>query len=558
MQTHKGRHTTENRWKFSDALHSRPLTVSYGGTDANPVTKIFVGTNDGGLRMINAETGVEEWIVYIPEMLDDQGALMDNATGTHFDGLDGTPTAHIIDNDANGIIEPLENDKVRLFVGMRRGGRDIYAFDVTPNAVISSPSATGDIEPKFLWRIKGGSSTGFSTLGQTWSRPILAKIRVKGATAGKSVLKDVLLFAGGYDPRLDIPGANNVFPTGADTMGNGIYIADPLDGSLIWRAGGASSGANLQITGMDHAIPSDLAVLDTDSDGAVDRMYVGDSRGQVWRVDLGNQIDPSQANVANAKGGSGGYMFASISGASRQDSRKFFYPPEIAQVTDTLYSDTPDYDLVVIASGDREDPLDKLTASISTTEVPVNNRMYAFRDYDYPTGALTTPPAALTEAQLYDATSDLLGTSTGTALQDEIDDLRTRKGWYISLQEQNPTSWIGEKGLAKATIFEGKILFTTFTPTNASTAASAGTCAPLSEGIGKLYALDYLNATAAFDLDGDGTPERSTEVGKGIPSETVVVIRETGVTTLIGTSGGAARPDIELDMPRYNTYWYQK
>lgn len=555
--------TTENRWRFADALHSRPLTVSYGGTDANPVIKIFVGTNDGGLRMINAETGVEEWIVYIPEMLNDQGVLMDNATGTHFDGLDGTPTAYVIDNDGDGIIEPgsPQNDKVYLYVGMRRGGRDIYAFDVTPTSVITSPTATGGINPKFLWRIRGGSSTGFGTLGQTWSRPLLAKIRVKGASAGKSVLKNVLLFAGGYDPRLDTPGANNVFPTGADTMGNGIYIVDPLTGSLIWRAGGASSGANLQISGMDYAIPSDLALLDIDSDSAVDRIYVGDTRGKVWRVDLGNQIDPSQADVDNATGGSAGHLFANISGTSRQDSRKFFYPPEIAQVTDTVYSDptTPDYDIVVIASGDREDPLDKLTASISTTEVPVNNRLYAFRDYNYQPGVPTTAPTVITESLLYDATANNLGTFTGSALQNEIDnEVKTKKGWYIRLKETTSPNWIGEKGLAKATIFEGKILFTTFTPTSTSSTASAGTCAPLSEGVGKLYALDYLNATAAFDLDGDGTPDRSTEVGKGIPSETVVVIREDGASTLVGTSGGAARPDIELDMPRYNTFWYQR
>ena len=61
--------TTDQRWKFADALHSRPTTVTYGGTSDSPVTKLFVGTNDGGLRMINTYNGIEEWIVYLPEFL---------------------------------------------------------------------------------------------------------------------------------------------------------------------------------------------------------------------------------------------------------------------------------------------------------------------------------------------------------------------------------------------------------------------------------------------------------------------------------------------------------
>ena len=41
----------------------------------------------------------------------------------------------------NGILQPGDNDIVQLFVSMRRGGRYIYAMDVT------NPDA-----PKFLWK----------------------------------------------------------------------------------------------------------------------------------------------------------------------------------------------------------------------------------------------------------------------------------------------------------------------------------------------------------------------------------------------------------------------
>ena len=88
-------------------------------------------------------------------------------------GLDGAPIVWVVDNNNNGKIEPSspENDKVYLFFGERRGGRDIYAFDVTPASLLTDPNATSGIEPKFLWRIKGGVAGDFAGLGQTWSYP---------------------------------------------------------------------------------------------------------------------------------------------------------------------------------------------------------------------------------------------------------------------------------------------------------------------------------------------------------------------------------------------------
>lgn len=566
--------TAEDRWKFADALHSRPLTVNYGGTDANPVIKIFVGTNDGALRLINTNNGKEEWSVYLPEFLPVQGVLMDDTQGVHVEGMDGTPTAYVIDNNANGKIEPGNGDKVYLFIGERRGGRYIYAFDVTPTSEITDPAATDKIVPKLLWRIKGGSGS-FAALGQTWSRPIITKIRIKcgnsicndgNAATQDSELKTVLMFAGGYDPQIDTPGANNVVPSGADTMGNAIYIVDPLTGSRVWWVSGTGSGANVELANMKYAIPSDLALLDTNGDGATDRIYVGDSRGQVWRIDLGDQIDPGQAGT----GGSSGYVFADLgcqsgsrtndcSATSRQNHVMFYYPPEVAQVEDKVYSTIASYDLVVIGSGNREDPLDKLTATVSSTEEPVHNRIYALRDYNYKTGAPAAAQSAITESNLYDATNNNLGTLTGGSLTSEIDTyVKNSKGWFLQLKESSSPNWVGEKALAKPVIFGGELFFTTFVPSSSSSSSSTDKCAPLAEGAGRLYAVNYLNATAIYDFDKDGTKDRQTQVGGGIPSEAVIVIREGGVTTLVGTSGGAASPDVDLALPRYPTYWYEE
>ncbi len=544
--------TTDDRWKFADALHSRPITVTYGGTATSPVTKLFVGTNDGGLRMINTNTGDEEWIVYLPEFLDNMKTLMDNNNGEHFTGADGAPSVWVVDNNNNGIIEPGNSDKVYLFIGMRRGGRSLYAFDVTPGSILSTPSATGGITPKFLWRIQGGTAGDFAGLGETWSRPRVATIRVKCvsgdttcddgvSTTLDSKKKTVLIFGGGYDP-----GQDNAFPTGADSMGNAIYMVDPLNGSLVWRVGGTGSGAPLVRPEMKYAIASDIAVLDSNGDDAVDRLYVGDARGQIFRIDLGNQIDPSALTTTLKNGGSSGYVFADVgctggtrtndcSATLKYDRRKFFYMPTLVQARDKTYSATTDYDLVAIESGDREDPLDKLTKALSVD--PVHNRIYAFRDYNYQYGAPVPAVTVLSESDLYNSTTNDLQDTSGSGYAAALTSIQAAKGWYVDLKVP---SWVGEKGLAEITVFSGVLYATTYIPPSGGPVLP-GTCPPPAEGEARLYGLNYLSGAGVVDLDNSGSGiDRYVDVGGGIPSGVVIIIREGGTTGLVGTSGGGA------------------
>lgn len=560
----------EDRWRFADALHSRPVTISYGGTTADPIIKIVVGTNDGGLRMINATTGEEEWIVYLPEFLGSQKELMTNVNGPHLYGVDGSGSVLTIDNNNDGIIDPAppENDRVYFYISMRRGGRGIYAFDITPEAKLTSSTLATGIKPKFMWRIDE-TSTGFGALGQTWSQPVVADVRVICPTGDTSCddgvgttkdskIKTVLLFGGGYDPRLDQSVENAIWAT-EDTVGNAIFMVDPLTGARIWWASKAGSGADLELAGMKYAIPSDVALVDSDADGAADRIYVGDTRGQLWRIDLGDQINPNGASASARNGGSSGYVFADIgctggtradncAGTPRHHRRKFFYPPDVAQVRDPDFSATPTYDLITIGSGDREDPIDKHTKAQSSE--PVHNRIYAFRDKNVKLGAPSTTPAALDETKLYDATNNDLQNPAGAGYPAALSAIQAADGWLIKLKEASVPNWIGEKVLAKTTIFGGQLFVTTFVPAQNTTGV---VCPTPSEGTAKLYTLNYLNAAAVNVTEG-----RDQTLGGGIPSELVVVIREGGTTGLVGTSGGAKQPEVKKDLPRYKTFWNQK
>ena len=187
-----------HRWAWSDQLHSEPLVISFGGTEAAPVIKLFGGTNDGGFFMANESTGVEEWIAYPQATLGMQELLMGYTDATNRSyGMDAKPSGRLKDVDGDGIIEAADGDYVHVYIGMRRGGRNLYAFNVTPDSPLTDPDAVGGIAPKMLWRIEGGVSTGYGRLGQTWATAIPTKIAV-GAES-----RTVLVMSGGYDPGQD-------------------------------------------------------------------------------------------------------------------------------------------------------------------------------------------------------------------------------------------------------------------------------------------------------------------------------------------------------------------
>src|SRR5690606_27312333 len=149
--------STTTRWTVNDVLHSSPAVITYGGTDADSdgvietfFDKIVVGTNDGGMRVINGSTGIEEFEFLPAATLETQRTLFDNPEGTHPYGLDLTPTVRIKDVNGNGRIEPSAGDRVYVYIGMRRGGRNLYAIDMTGSSQVTS--TTQRVIPKFLWR----------------------------------------------------------------------------------------------------------------------------------------------------------------------------------------------------------------------------------------------------------------------------------------------------------------------------------------------------------------------------------------------------------------------
>lgn len=460
-----GIRNVKRSWILGGFIHSRPIVVHYDQTHS----VIFAGANDGMLHAFDDDnlSGEELW-AFIPRSLLPRsllGSLKNfNLTDNIQFFVDGAPRAYI-ERDSMGTLT-----KGILIFGLRRGGNSYIALDISNR-----------LEPKFLWEISP-ARTGYGELGQTWSTPLIGKIKyATGDPANPVSLKSVALVGGGYDEQEDS------IPPGTDTKGRAVYVIDILTGNCIW------SYSNADNASMKYSIPSDIARVDTNGDGAIDRLYVGDTGGQMWRFDI---ADPDPSNWKNA--GKVKVIFNSNPGAS--DKRKIFYPPEV-----TL--EKGNYEMLFFGTGDREHP------KWRNATQGIVDRLYGIKDKN--------PTAPLGESDLVDMTQNLLQAGSDTD-----------KGWYIKLEENSE-----EKCLANAVIFYGVVYYTTFVP---SIGDPTDVCF-LSPGRGRLYALDYITGNAVFDFDGIGTEltrrDRWMDIGVSIPSGVVITFIQ-GVTLAYGGEGG--------------------
>jgi len=504
-------------WIFGDALHSRPLPINYGAVGGyssdNPAIYIAVASNDGMLRMLRnrtpggAESGAEAWAFMPRGSMAAQTALRNNGVGTsHPYTMDGAPVAFIQDVNFDGTITASDGDRVYLYMGMRRGGKAYYAFDVT------NPEA-----PRLMWRIEKGGD--FAELGYSFSNP---RVGVVKTPSGR---RPVVMFAGGYDFNKDTRGSVGT----NDSEGNAIYVVDAETGNLIWKArrgsGGASDGV-FEHPDMKDSIPSTLTVADSNGDGITDRIVVGDTGGNIWRADIGG-VDTIDWKVS---------LLASLgrhsSGASGIESdRRFFHRPDLVPSKDSKGL----FDGVVIGSGDRANPLDSGGTQINFT--------YMIKDRQTSIGSGVD--SGLQHVDFGDVTSNCLQNDGGCVVN-------LVNGWRLQLTEP------GEKVLATALTLTGKIFFTTYLP-HASTGTTA--CSP-SEGAGRLYAVSLQDATSVINYDTsddypdqdpeqpNSTADRSVELRSGgIPAEVVSV-----------PPNKILRPDLQIDnvnaTTRWRTFWH--
>ncbi len=495
----------DSRQSIGDPLHSEPVIVTYGGTDEAPISNIFFGTNEGFIHSLDTVTGQESFAFIPKELHSIQNEYFEDtaAAAAKPYGMDGSISTWFYDKNSNNLLYNTAGVKdtdehVYLYAGMRRGGNNYYALDVSNRTT-----------PTLKFMIEGGTGD-FTKLGQTWSRMTPAKVKLDG------IDKFVLFFSGGYDINQD---SNTVRED--DTIGNAIYMVDARNGDLLWWASNLS--ADLNIATMTNSIPASISAVDITGDGFINYLFAADTGGRVFRID----IKPDNTGKANfAKGGE----IASLAGTDADNNRRFYNKPNVALVKDRQYGD---YLTISIGSGYRAHPIQTKN---------VKNRFYMIKDY-HPYGAPSTYDSkseaplskiSLTSSEsadplkLYNATVLMAGGKTKLSSDLQIL-MNNGGGWYVEMQNT------GEKVLSESTTFSGAIIFTTFSPSIASSSSNSGCGADT--GTSRTYALDQKLAMATIDLDGDGDKDSSKILAhSGIAPRPVVIYRKGGGKTIaIGT-----------------------
>ncbi len=534
--------TAVRGYHHGDVLHSRPAVINYNRTGQPTGRDIvaYYGANDGIFHAVkggdNDADGDEKWGFILPEhftslqrLYNVSPLISEDIPKPYF--VDGSIGFYTKDANNDGQLTASgSNDKAYVYLSMRRGGRFYYALDVTDPDV-----------PKLLWK-KTNTSTGYGELGLTWSEPKPASIRYQNNA--------VVVFGLGYDATANDPDT----PTAA-TMGRGLMVADAATGSPIWQAGPNPTGAtfNLTVSGMTKSISADPIVLDTNSDGYADRVYVADVGGNVWRANI-HDSDPDHWTV---------YKVASIGGTG-VNNRKFLYPPDV------VYGSG--YDAVLIGSGDREHP----------GNIAVLNRFYMFKDNHSLNATGPLFPSAhintyITEADLYNATANLIQSETSSQVSAAVSGLSNASGWYVSLVKLNRDGnyeAIGEKVVGGSVSVGGATYFATNVPQ-----ISLGSTNACSSNLGesRLYALNFQTGSAILNLDQTVTSTGSdvTSTGSAVlttsdrymvqpgggyaPSPVAAVVVLNGApreAVIIGTSV-MQTPRQDLNR-RHSIYWGKK
>ncbi|MEL0259039.1 MAG: PilC/PilY family type IV pilus protein [Halieaceae bacterium] len=466
-----------------DIVHSRPLTITYGPIDQTDLTKgsdfrIFYGANDGLFRALDPTTGQEDWAFIAKEHLDGVSRLYANTPTVDYFGLDeslsteidASPKRYFFDGSVGSYTQYDSDNELLtgwIYPTMRRGGRQIFAFDVSPTA---GPGIPPD-EPQYMWKIgcpdlesDDGCTDGFSSMGQTWSTPVAGLIKADTSGSLGVATDPILVFGGGWDDCLDVDEA--ALSPGSCAKGNRLFVLNARTGEL------------LEEYETEAPVVAEVSGLDIDNDGFLDFVYAADAAGNLYRLNFARVetlSDPYAESLERPD------WFLSHIAASSKPTIRFFNKPTIGSIQNRV--------VVAIGSGDRERPLKQNYPYLES----VSNRFYALIDEPY---------EELDEASDLDSTTgERSMLDAGQGLADGILLIDQYRGWYLDLPDR------GEQVVNPAAIGGGFVFFNSFQPEG----GTKGLCSDL--GKSKSYQVPLFRPQ---NVEG-------VEFGQGVPIPPIIV-----------------------------------
>lgn len=467
-----------------DVVHSRPLAINYD-TDK---TTIYYGANDGMFRAVDGATGKERWAFISNEFLEStkQTRLMNNQPQVSFGAAPATgstPKNYMFDGSPS-VWQRKDNSQVWIFPTQRRGGRMLHGLDVTSDKT-DAPA------PVLKWARgcpnlgdDSGCSSGFEDIGQTWSVPVVTKIKGYGTD------KPVLIVGGGYDNCEDAkPSTNPPTWSCGSAKGRAVFVIDADTGALIRK---------FTFSGM-RSVTAGVSVIDIDNDGYSDYAYVADLGGAIYRISFLDS--PSTAQGLS----SGDWTIKKVAYAS--GGRKFMFSPAV------LYGgDGKVY--IGLGSGDRERPLIEDYPYVMNVE----NRVYGYRD-DLNAAGDPVAACSLDDANTSNTDSDgngeadscVLDYTAGATCDSPGISTPLKKAWRVGMQ------FTGEQTVTQALVVSGLVTLNTTRPVPVNTCSAS-----LGEGGG--YFLSLNNGSGAIGTTlGCGGDTRGFFTGIGLPTDPVLV-----------------------------------
>ncbi|MDG1389363.1 MAG: hypothetical protein P8L70_10805 [Halioglobus sp.] len=513
-----------------DVIHSQPIAVDYASDPTDPRVVVFYGANDGMLRAINGNRatshngsssgsgtvpGGEFWAFMPPDYFPEVDRTYKNTPVVKFpdSGLE-EGTGETKPYGPDGPLTAAQSGSNRyLYMGMRRGGRTIYGFDVTN---INSPSLVFRLGCTTPLGDNSGCASGWTDIGQTWS-PMKVAYRV--AAAGDPT--PYLIMGGGYDAceDSDVPSTPANHSCGASTDGDKIFILNGTTGAII------------KSFDTERAVPGSVTIVPvSETDLSITYAYATDAGGNVYRISApGGAIIDTTAPAS--------WVMTKIAdlgcGTQATDTcsanRKFLFGPDVVRIPSSSSL------AVMVGSGDREKPLYSYGAARSVTN-------YFYTLFDDPSDAdwLTDENSTCGEDTMCAASLTAVDPNTPLASGVTI----SSKGWRMQLR---PNEQVVSGALAVA----DTINFSTHIPGDPNDVACN-----VGLGTATTYNVDY----------NDGFGDLNNIVGGGLVPTPVAgkVVLDDGTTVpfCIGCGGeGSAIGSSEVTsgatwaQPKSRVYW---
>ncbi len=398
----------------------------------NRTPMVIVGANDGMLHGFDARisdesttNGGAELFAYVPNNVIGKLINLTEPAYSHRYYVDGTPRV-------SDVWLGEDTGWRTMVVGTTgAGGNSVFALDVTSPGDMSSDSV--------MWEFS------HPRMGYTMGQPALVALPNN---------KFGVVVSSGYHDSAPADGK--------------VWILDAADGSVIKEFTLATTG------GLGAPLASD-----TDADQVADRVYVADTLGNLWRLDLSGN-NTSTWGIPSSLGSSPLFIAKDDS-----DTRQAITAPLTSAFNDDnlhmVFFGTGSF----YRTGDNEIP-----------ENPAVETFYGVVDR----GELIDGRDNLREQQIISEATLSDGNKGRAITQNAIQ--ANDKGWYLDLAWQTgegATGALGERVVAKATLRNDRVIFTTMTP-SADPCAFGGTSWIMAVNLSSGGRLNYVY----FDTNGDG------------------------------------------------------